>query len=253
MTLPPGDVARLDLIAPLYREMQAGGWIVRRWPDNIPLRGYWSGVRPVSGVASLDRGSDTWMSLMPVEIESQEIGISCAAGHVAIMGLGMGWAAAATALRPEVTAVTVVERDVDLIALHAALDLFGRLPDGAGAKVRIVASDAFDWSPDAPVDLLMPDIWLNLVGGDRIGDVRRMQQKIGAQGVYFWGQELELARHAVAAGRERLEDAEIVATAAELGLPLAGLDTPDYAARLRAAAGQWMNDAWLDERRPAFA
>ena len=253
MNADAADVARLDPIAPLYREMRSGDWILRRWPDNIPLRGYWSAVRPVSGVVSLDRGADTWMSLMPVEIESQQIGISCAAGHVAVLGLGMGWATAATALRPEVTAVTVVERDRDLVALHEALDLFGRLPDGAGEKVRIVLADAFDWTPEAPVDLLMADIWLPLVGGDRVSDVRRMQEKIGAGRVYFWGQELELARHAVAAGRERLDDGDIAATAAAFGLPLAGLDAPDYAPRLRAAAAQWMNDEWLDARRPAFA
>src|SRR5688572_17429875 len=126
----PGDVGYdRRLIAGLYRPMKRGGWLLRRWPDNIPLRGYWSPAQPVSGVVSLDRGSDTWMSLMPVEIESQQIGVDCASGHVAIFGLGMGWAAAATALRPDVSAVTVVERDSDLIALHEELDLFGRLPD----------------------------------------------------------------------------------------------------------------------------
>lgn len=253
MSAVAADITALDRIAPLYRPMRHAGWILRRWPDRIPLRGYWSPARPVSGIVSLDRGSDTWMSLMPVEIESQRIGIGCAAGHVAIFGLGMGWAAAATALRPEVTSVTVVERDAGLIALHGALDLFGRLPGGAGRKVRIVAGDAFDWRPDAPVDLLMPDIWLPLVGPGRVAEVRRMQQKVRARRVYFWGQELELARHAVAAGRLGLDDADIAASAGEIGLPLAGLDTPDYAPRLRAAAAQWMNDAWLSDLRPAFA
>ena len=47
---------------------------------QIPLRGYWSPARPVSGVISLDRGSDTWMSLMPVEIESQQIGSAAPPG-----------------------------------------------------------------------------------------------------------------------------------------------------------------------------
>lgn len=60
-----------DALASLYRPMERSGWIVRRWGKDIPLRGYWSPARPVSDVISLDRGSDTWMSLMPVEIESQ--------------------------------------------------------------------------------------------------------------------------------------------------------------------------------------
>jgi len=242
-----------DLVAKLYRPMRCAGWELRRWPDEIPLRGYWSPARPVSGVISLDRGSDTWMSLMPVEIESQQIGIGCASGDVAIFGLGMGWSAAASALRPGVHSVTVVERDAGLIALHHALDLFGRLPDGAGGKVRIVEGDAFGWRPDRPIDLLMPDIWLQLVGDGRLEEVRRMQAGVNARSVYFWGQELELARHAVAAGRTRLDETGIQATADALGLPLAGLDSPGHARRLRAAAAQWMNDHWLSELRPAPA
>jgi hypothetical protein len=233
--------------------MRRGRWTLRRWPDEIPLRGYWSAARHVSGVVSLDHGSDTWMSLMPVEIESQQIGVGCAAGHVAVFGLGMGWSAAASALRPETLSVTIVERDPELIALHEALDLFGRLPDRAGRKVRIVEGDAFDWRPDAPVDLLMADIWLPLISERRVEEVRAMQANVKARQIYFWGQELEIARHAVAAGRSRLDDAEIKATADALGLPLAGLDTSDYASRLSAAAGQWMNDHWLSDLRPTFA
>lgn len=242
-----------DPVARLYRPMRGGPWELRRWPDDIPLRGYWSPARPVSGVVSLDRGHDTWMSLMPVEIESQQIGVECAAGQVVIFGLGMGWSAAASALRPEVTEVTVVELDGELIALHAALDLFGRLPYEAGRKVRIVEGNAFDWRPAGPVDLLMPDIWLQLVGDGRVEEVRRMQANVGARCVYFWGQELEIARHAVAAGRSRLDDEAIEATVEAFGLNLAGPGTCDYASRLRAAADQWMNDDWLSDLRPGTA
>jgi hypothetical protein len=232
--------------------MRVGEWELRRWPDNVPLRGYWSPARPVSGVIAIERGADTWMSLMPVEVESAAIGVACAAGHVAVFGLGLGWTAALCALRPQVASVTVVERDPGVIALHEQLGLFAGLPDGAGAKVRIVAGDAFDWRPDRPVDLLLADIWLPLVGDGRIDEVRRMQAQAKARSIYFWGQELEIAREAVAAGRTRLDDEDIRITAAEIGLPLAGLETPDYAARVRAAAEQWMNEAWHGEARPDF-
>jgi hypothetical protein len=230
--------------------MEQGGWMVRRWGKDIPLRGYWSPARLVSGVISLDRGSDTWMSLMPVEVESQQIGVDCASGHVAVFGLGLGWSTALCALKGEVESVTVVERDPSLIALHGKLGLFDRLPGGTGAKVKIVEGDAFSWQPDRSVDLLAADIWLPIVGGDRVAEVRRMQANVRARRVYFWGQELEIARHGVAAGRCRLDDREIADTAREFGLPLAGLDSPGYAARLRAAADQWMGDHWLSELRP---
>lgn len=167
-----------------------------------------------------------------------------------MFGLGLGWATALCALKDEVEAVTVVERDAELIALHGELGLFDRLPRGAGAKIRIVEEDAFSWRPDRAVDLLMADIWLPIVGGDRVAEVRRMQANVGAARVYFWGQELEIARHAVAAGRRRLDDGEIAETVREFGLPLAGLDTPEYAARLRAAVDPWMGEHWLSKLRP---
>jgi hypothetical protein len=231
--------------------MEHGGWRLRRWGNDIPLRGYWSPVSLVSGVVSLDRGSDTWMSLMPVEVESQQIGVDCACGHVAVFGLGLGWSAALCALKAEVESVTVVERDPELIGLNRELGLFDRLPGCAGAKVKIVEGDAFDWCPDREVELLTADIWLPIVGGERVGEVRRMQSNVDAERVYFWGQELEIARHSVAVGRTRLDDSEISETVREFGLPLAGLDSPGYAARLRSAVDQWMGeDHWLSELRP---
>ncbi|HEX8528315.1 hypothetical protein [Allosphingosinicella sp.] len=239
-----------DAVASLYRPMKRGGWIVRRWGKDIPLRGYWSPARPVSDVISLDRDRDTWMSLMPVEVESQQIAVDCAAGHVAVFGLGLGWLAALCAVKDEVESVTAVECDAELIALHAELGLFERLPGGAGAKVTIVQGDAFSWRPDRAVDLLAADIWLPIVGGDRVADVRRMQANVGAARVYFWGQELEIARHSVAAGRRRLDDGDIADTVRALGLPLAGLDFPGYAERLGSAVDQWMGENWFSELRP---
>jgi hypothetical protein len=117
--------------------------------------------------------------------------------------------------------------------------------------VRIVEGDAFAWRPDRSVDLLAADIWLPIVGGDRVADVRRMQANVGAARVYFWGQELEIGRHSVAAGRKRLDDGEIAETAREFGLALAGLGSPGYARRLRSAFDQWMGeDHWFSEVRP---
>jgi hypothetical protein len=183
------------------------------------------------------------MSLTPLEIESEQIGVEAAYGNVVILGLGMGWATAACALKPEVTRVTVIERDPDVIALHAELDLFSRLPGRAGDKVRIVRADALAWVADAPVDVMIADIWLPLVSDGRIGEVRRMQANVAATQVYFWGQELEIARHARAAGCD-CDRAGIAATVADFALPLIGPDELDYPARLRAAADGWMRDRW---------
>jgi hypothetical protein len=254
---PPDLAAALGLevfdfgtLAALYRPVEAGAWKLGIG-TNIPSRGYWSGLKLAREVPVLTRGSETWMSLTPIEYESQILGVQAAQGHVVIMGLGMGWVAAETALREAVSMVTIVERDAQVIALHRELDLFARLPGGAGDKVRIVEGDAFEWRPDQPVDLLMPDIWLNLVEGDRVPDVRRMQDNVGARAIYFWCQELEIARHAAAAGR-MLDAAGVDDTVRDFALPLVMPEGRDYPAIIHAAARQWMRDRWFAPEHAAI-
>lgn len=231
-------------ITELYRPMRTGSWELTITPLVI-CPGYWGPPQPVANMAALQRNSDVWMSLTPLEFESQAIGIAAATGHVVIFGLGMGWAAAECALDPDVTAVTVVERDPDVIALHRELALFDHLPDGCHAKVAIVEGDALLWRPDLPVDLLMPDIWLPLVSAtDRAAEVRQMQANVQARAVYFWGQELEIARQAAARGLAQ-DSAGITAVVGDMALPLVGPDTLDYPERVRAAAKAWMRGRWL--------
>jgi hypothetical protein len=233
------------LFVPEYRPMQSGEWELRQ-TANILAQGYWGPPALIPCISALIRNGDVWMSITPMELESQAIGIAEARGHVVIFGLGMGWAAAATALSDAVTAVTVVEFDPAVIALHRELDVFAQLPPEAQAKLRIEQGDAYAWRSREPVDLLMPDIWLPLVSDGRVKEVRRMQDNVRADAIYFWGQEMEIARHAVAAGRA-IDDAGIAATVADFGLPLAGLGSPDYAARTAIAAERWMGDRWFDE------
>ncbi len=239
------------LFVPRYAPMASGAWRLHVVPLSV-MPGYWSGPRPVTDMAVLVRDGQSWMSTTPFEFESQEIGVRCASGHVLVFGLGMGWAAMACACLPAVTAVTVVEKDPDVRALHAKLDLFAQLPAEARAKLTIVSGDAYDYCPDAPVDLLMPDIWLPLVSDGRLDEVRRMQANVGAGAVYFWGQEMELARHLAAAGREP-DEAGVAATAADFGLPLIGPGYPGYADKVAAAARRWMKGRWLGGGEPGWA
>jgi hypothetical protein len=236
----------------LYRPQAARDWALTVEP-MVFSPSYWGAAKLVEGLAVLRRGDDVWMSLAPLELESQVIGIAAASGHVVVMGLGLGWAAAECALKPEVTGVTVVEADPAVIALHRDLDLFARLPDRSGDKVRIVPHDAMTWRADRPVDILMADIWLPLIGDDdRAAEVRQMQANVAARAVYFWGQELELARQAVAQGLA-IDAAGIAAVADGWGLPLVGPQMPDYATRTRAAAKAWMRGRWLPGTENPFA
>lgn len=242
-TLPDLPLYKTDLFIPTYRPMRSGNWELRL-AGMVLCPGYWSAARLTVGMAALVRDGHTWMSMTPMELESQEIGVRLARGHVAIFGLGMGWSAVVSALRDEVSRVTVVERDGDVLALHRKLDVFSQLPPTAQAKIRIVQGDAFEWRPDASVDLLMPDIWLPLMSDGRVEEVRRMQANVQAKEVYFWGQEMEIARHARAAGRG-FDAAGIAATIADFDLPLIGPEFPDYPGKLAAAAERHMRGRWL--------
>jgi len=238
------EVFEFGPLGALYRPIEAGAWKLAIGA-NVPCRGYWSELKLMRELVVLTRGANTWMSLTPIEYESQILGVEAAQGHVVIHGLGMGWVAAETALREAVSAITIVERDADVIALHQQLDLFARLPDGVGAKMRIVHADAFEWQPDGAVDFLMPDIWLPLVGDPRLPDVRRMQEQAQSPAIYFWGQELEIARYAAAAGL-MLDEGGVKQTVRDFDLPVILPDTPDYPGKIRAAARQWMRDRWFD-------
>ncbi|HMO74269.1 MAG TPA: hypothetical protein PKD48_02925 [Sphingopyxis sp.] len=240
-TLP---VTPPDPLREYFQPMELGAWALQSVPMAV-CTGYWGELQIAQNLIVLKRRQKVWMSTAPMEIESQQTGVDFARGHVVVFGLGLGWSAAASALKPEVERVTVVEMDADVLALHEKIDLFGRLPGGAGEKVRIVHADALEWKPDSHVDLLVPDIWVDMVSWERAEEVHDMQANVGADMVYFWGQELELARHAVRLNRP-LDDAGLAATAAEFDLPLVGLDTPDYAARTHAAAREWMKGRWLE-------
>lgn len=191
------------------------------------------------------------MSIVPMEVESQEIGIHSARGHSVVLGLGMGWCAANVALSPAVERVTVVERASDVIALVDSLDIFGQLPDAAHAKIEIVQGDALHWRPDAAVDSLQADIWARFVEPGKWGEVRRIQDNIGAASLYFWGQELELWRLACCARGgipERFEEGELDVLIAETRLPLVVDPRPDYAERIAEAAKWWVpqEDGWWE-------
>ena len=239
-----------DLFIPTYTPQRVGEWEVRIAPAVL-CGGYWSDATLVTGMAGLVRGRDLWMSMTPMELESQEVGVRLARGHVVVFGMGMGWSAAVSALRDEVTAVTVVERDADVLALHEKLDVFAQLPAEARAKITVRQGDAHAWTSPRPVDLLMPDIWHPLVNDGRVEEVRRMQANVQAKSIYFWGQEMEIARHAVAAGRA-LDEAGIRETIAAFGLPLIGPELPDYTAKLNIASRKWMRGRWRPGTVPPF-
>lgn len=230
---------------PEYAAGQQGRWKTIKGGFLLD-RGYHSGVWGVSGLPALLRDShgdgqvwDTWMSLSPHEIESQELAIRYAHGHSAVMGLGMGWVAANIALNPAVSKVTVIERDSEVIDLFARVQNFAGLPAEARAKLNLVEADALYWQPGEPVDFLYADIWRTLEEPQTLDDVRRMQANVGADEVYFWGQELFI--HALAHGAESPTpwgESVVHCVREQIDLPLLMPADYDYPAQIAHIAAQ---------------
>jgi hypothetical protein len=234
-----------DSWLPVYRPGTAGAWTIRRLL-MAACRGYWGQVYGIHGTVVLSgpgrEGRAPWMSMTPSEIESQDIGLRAAHGHTVVLGFGLGWLAANAALRNEVDHVTVVERDPEIIAMIEATGVLEQLPEAARRKLEVVQGDALTWRPSAPVDTLQADIWERFIEDGKLGDVRIMQENIGAKAVYFWGQEMEMWRFACRREEpnQKLTWPMIRSIAeTEMGLPLILPDWPDYPEKIAAGAPWW--------------
>ena len=82
-----------------------------------------------------------------------------AQGDVLIAGLGLGMVTLAVAMKPEVSSVTVVEFEPDVIALVEP-HLRSALGD-ATSKLTVVQSDIFQWKPPkgSTYDTIWFDVW----------------------------------------------------------------------------------------------
>lgn len=229
---------KTDLFLPTYRLGEMGSWKIIQGQGVGHDWGYYSGpvlmdmlpslLRKVSSTGSNnDWRWEIWMSLTPHEIESQELGCRLAHGHVVIMGLGMGWIAANVALNPEVTRVTIVELDSEVIGLFENSGAFDSLPREVRGKVEIVNGNALDWRPEVPgsVDFLYADIWLSLAEPEALDQVRQMQKNIQAGTVYYWGQEIAI--YSAVEGDLSIESIEL-AINEKIHVPLLVPDDRDY-------------------------
>ena len=130
-----------------------------------------------------------WMTVTPNEIETMRDAISEAHGHVLVYGLGLGYYAYMTAIKPEVESVTVVECDEVIYNLFCK-HLLPQFPEG---KIVIVLQDAFAHAEERrflrynrPYDVVFTDLWHDV--GDGIPLYRRMkglQERYSAKGQIF--------------------------------------------------------------------
>lgn len=106
---------------------------------------------------ALKQYATTWMSVTPHEINTMKKPIEEAKGNVVTLGLGLGYYAFMVANKDDVTSVTVIEKDPQVIALfrESILPFFPN-----GAKIKIIQADALQWCQTPyEADFLFADLW----------------------------------------------------------------------------------------------
>ena len=160
-------------------EGRRGLWAVERFEipessfESMRLAVSGRGVRPGTYTALKHDHRGLIMSDTPAEQWDHMPFIRRATGHVLINGLGLGMCLGAVLKKTEVTAVTVIEVDADVIALVGP----HYTPD---QRVRIIHCDAFNYAPPKGerYGAVWHDIW-DSICGDNLPEMHRLHRKYG--------------------------------------------------------------------------
>ena len=105
-------------------------------------------------------GGREWMLITPNEIETMRPAVAKARGRVLAFGLGLGYFPFMVLEKTEVSSVTVVERDPDVLSLFQE-ELLPQFPHKE--KISLVHADAFDFArerlPGGGWDFVFTDLW----------------------------------------------------------------------------------------------
>jgi hypothetical protein len=186
-----------SLRIPPLKEMKIGDgdggtWSLtkRRMPPMI--RGYFGGLQVLDNTPNwtLMHGKKVWMSVTPMELESQAHHSMAASGRVLIGGAGIGVLAYNVARKHNVSEVVVVDNSFDVLNIFKTN--LREWPESVRKKISVVNSDMLLFRDQQHFDLAAIDIWPNI--GDQ--NLRPDMQKIAANlpGVCrfaAWGMELD--------------------------------------------------------------
>jgi ribosomal protein S18 acetylase RimI-like enzyme len=210
------------LCIPAFRPASLGMWSLKK-EKMVAQFGYFQDWEGRGDIDVLNYGERTWMSSARDEVDSQTPHVAAAFGHTVLMGAGMGIALFNLLSKPDVTRITLIERDPLVIELLRRSTDFEAWP-GIG-KLRIEVTDALTYLPDLPVDHLYADIWATPGESQSISDLQRIQANVRASKVGWWGQEL-LFLDWLAGEIPTVENYSDWAD--ELGLPLLEQNNPVY-------------------------
>ena len=131
-------------------------------------------------------GEDTWMSVTPNEIFTMEQAVKEAKGNVLTLGLGLGYFAYMAALKDDVTHVTVIEREKDVIELF---DRYIRPQMKCADKITVIEGDAVSYMEeleDGVYDYCFADIWISNADIDPYIKLKKICRKFRKMRISYW-------------------------------------------------------------------
>ena len=123
-----------------------------------------------------------WMTVTPNEIETMKEPIAEAHGRVITLGLGLGYFTHQVSEKENVSSVTVIERDKNIISLFKEFILPQFENRG---KITIIEADAFEYlensDPEKNFDFMFADLWHDSSDGlglyIRLKKLEKMQKR----------------------------------------------------------------------------
>jgi len=140
---------------------------------NIRARG--RGIREGEYTKLVCEGRGIIMSDTPAEMSDHYSAVRNAKGHCLINGLGLGMVAIACLNKPEVTKVTIIEMEQDVIDLVSPF-----LQKQYGDKVEIIHKSAFEYIPPTGIryGMVWHDIWDDICT-DNWEEYKKLNRKYG--------------------------------------------------------------------------
>lgn len=172
-----------------YKDGCYGPWEIKTVQLPPFLRGYFLGLvfpgTPRS--PTLIRNGKVWMSVTPMETESQALMLGVAQGHVVVMGLGMGVLLYNLMQKETVKRITVVEKCEELLEHFPRFSGYTRWPCH-DMKIEFICADALRWKGKA--DVCLVDIWPSMGSTRFERDMRVIRSHVEAPRLMAWTQEL---------------------------------------------------------------
>ena len=130
-----------------------------------------------------------WMSACPSEINSMKEQTAAAHGRVLVLGLGLGYYPFSVSLREEVSSITIVELNPDVISLFNS-EIFPCFGKKQREKIRIVRADAIDYLKgvgEDDFDFCFADIWEGILdGAEAVKKIRPYEKKLPKTEFTYW-------------------------------------------------------------------